>query len=96
MSTELLIYVLGLVGFINNATQLLPQVVKTLRTRDVSGLSLGSNLQACFGALVWGSFALLQDIWAIVLTNIAVLVSALVLIAAIFVFGRKPPRPLPP
>ncbi len=46
-----------------------PQVLHTLRTKDVSGISLGMYSAFTLGICLWLVYGLLLDAWPIVIAN---------------------------
>jgi MtN3 and saliva related transmembrane protein len=46
-----------------------PQVLHTLRTKDVSGISLGMYSAFTLGVALWLVYGLLLDAWPIVIAN---------------------------
>ena len=66
-----------------------PQVWHTLRSRDVSGISLG--MYACFtlGIFLWLVYGLVLQSWPVVLANAITLALALAILAMKLRFGRR-------
>lgn len=54
----------------------LPQAILTLRTRDVSGISLGMYLSFTLGVALWLAYGLALGQWPIVAANAVTLVLA--------------------
>ena len=54
----------------------LPQVLHTLRTRDVRGISLGMYSAFTAGIALWLVYGLLLEAWPIVIANAVTLVLA--------------------
>lgn len=54
----------------------LPQVLHTLRTRDVRGISLGMYSAFTVGIALWLAYGLLLQAWPIIIANAITLVLA--------------------
>ena len=59
----------------------LPQALLTLRTRDVSGLSLGMYSAFPVGVALWLVFGLYLGSWPIIVSNVVTLGLAIVILA---------------
>jgi MtN3 and saliva related transmembrane protein len=58
----------------------IPQALLTLRTRDVSGISVGMYAAFALGVALWLAYGLRLGEWPIVLANAVTLVLALVIL----------------
>ncbi len=58
-----------------------PQVIQTLRTRDVAGISLGMYASFCAGVALWLLYGVLLGIWPIIIANTLTLGLASVVLA---------------
>lgn len=67
----------------------LPQVLHTLRTRDVGGISLGMYTAFTVGVALWLAYGLLLRAWPIVLANFVTLLLAGTILAMKIVLDRK-------
>lgn len=47
----------------------MPQVVRTIRTRDTHAISLWMYLMFCSGVALWGIYGLLLGSWPIMIAN---------------------------
>ncbi len=67
-----------------------PQVCHTLRSRDVSGISLG--MYACFtlGIFLWLIYGLMLEAWPVVFANAITLALAFAILTMKLRFGRQP------
>jgi MtN3 and saliva related transmembrane protein len=50
-----------------------PQVLQTLRTRDLSGISLGMYASFCAGVALWLLYGVLTLAWPIIIANVLTL-----------------------
>ncbi|QJC58085.1 Sugar transporter SemiSWEET [Polaromonas vacuolata] len=66
-----------------------PQVWHTLRTRDVSGISLGMYLVFTVGVALWLVYGLLLGAWPVVVANAVTLILALTILVMKLRFGSK-------
>ncbi|TLX21875.1 SemiSWEET transporter [Thermomonas fusca] len=46
-----------------------PQAVKTIRTRDTSGISLGMYVVFTFGIVCWFGYGIFLDSWPMIASN---------------------------
>jgi len=60
---------IGTVAAILTTASFVPQVVHTLRTKDVSGISLSMYSAFVIGVALWLLYGLLLDAWPIVIAN---------------------------
>lgn len=67
---------LGAVAAVLTTGSFVPQAVLTLRTRDVSGVSLGMYLLFTAGVAMWLAYGLALGEWPIILANAVTLVLA--------------------
>lgn len=82
---------LGLVAAVLTTGSFVPQALLTLRTRDVSGISLGMYSAFTAGVALWLGYGLMLRDWPIVLANAVTLVlAATILVTKIVVDRRKP------
>lgn len=61
--------ILGLIATCFTTASFVPQVWRTWRTRDVSGISLGTYLILTIGLALWLSYGLLKDDLPLVVAN---------------------------
>lgn len=82
--------ILGLAAAVLTTGSFVPQAVLTLRTRDVSGISLGMYGAFTAGVALWLAYGLMLRDWPIVLANAVTLVlAATILVTKIVVDRRK-------
>ena len=60
---------IGTTAAILTTSSFVPQVVHTLRTKDVSGISLSMYSVFVLGVALWLVYGLLLDAWPIVIAN---------------------------
>jgi MtN3 and saliva related transmembrane protein len=61
---------LGYVAAILTTSSFFPQALKTLRTRDTSGISLGMYLMFTSGVVVWALFGLITGDGPVLISNL--------------------------
>lgn len=64
-----LVEIIGSVAACLTTTSFLPQVLHTLRTRDVSGISLGMYSLFTAGVALWLVYGVLIGSWPIIVAN---------------------------
>lgn len=81
--------IIGFIAAFLTTASFLPQVYKTWKTKDVSGLSLPMFAMFFLGVLLWLVYGFLIDSPSIIAANGVTLLSALIIIYFIFKY-RKP------
>lgn len=66
-----------------------PQVWHTLRTRDVSGISLSMYTVFTVGVALWLVYGLMLSAWPVVVANAITLILALMILLMKLRFGAK-------
>jgi MtN3 and saliva related transmembrane protein len=61
---------LGYVAAVLTTSSFFPQALKTLRTRDTSGISLGMYLMFTSGVVVWAIFGLVTGDGPVLISNL--------------------------
>ena len=74
------IEIIGFVAAFLTTADFLPQVFKTWKTKDVTGLSLPMLLMFFVGILAWLVYGLLKDSPSLIFANTITLVSAFLLL----------------
>ena len=72
------------VGFLAAACTTLsfvPQAVKTIRTRDTSGISLGMYVVFTFGIVCWFGYGIFLQSWPMIASNAVTFVLAATILA---------------
>ena len=72
---------IGTVAAVLTTASFVPQVVHTLRTKDVSGISLSMYSVFVVGVSLWLVYGLMLDAWPVVISN-AITVSLAICILA--------------
>ena len=72
---------LGFAAATLTTASFLPQALLTLRTRDVSGISLGMYGAFTVGVALWLVFGLYLGSWPIIVSNVVTLGLAIVILA---------------
>ncbi len=74
------IEIIGLIAAFLTTASFLPQVWKTYKTRDVSGLSLPMFLMFFLGILLWLIYGVYKESLSMILANSVTVVSAFLLL----------------
>jgi MtN3 and saliva related transmembrane protein len=69
-----------------------PQALLSLRTRDVSGVSLGMYCAFTGGVSLWLFYGLLLESWPLIVSNAVTLGLAVSILAMKLVYGRRTQR----
>jgi len=80
---------LGLAAAVLTTGSFVPQALLTLRTRDVSGISLGMYSAFMTGVALWLAYGLMLRDWPIVLANAVTLVLAATILVTKIVVDRR-------
>jgi MtN3 and saliva related transmembrane protein len=72
-----MIDLIGYIAAFFTTFSFIPQALKTFRTRDVSGISLGMYSAFTVGVALWLAYGLLLMAWPIVIANLITLSLAL-------------------
>lgn len=83
---------LGLAAAVLTTGSFLPQALLTLRTRDVSGISLGMYGAFTLGVALWLAYGVMLSEWPIVLANAVTLVLAGTILALKILIERRQRR----
>ena len=83
------IEILGLIAAFFTTASFLPQVYKTWKTKDVSGLSLPMFSMFFLGIVFWLIYGIFKQSLAIILANAITVVSSFLLLYFKIVYSRK-------
>lgn len=72
---------LGYVAATCTTLSFLPQAVKTIRTRDTSGISLGMYVVFTFGIVCWFGYGIFLDSWPMIASNAVTFLLAATILA---------------
>ncbi len=73
--------ILGKIAAISSAVVFIPQVIKTMKTKDTKAISLGMYIIVVLSNSIWATYAILINETAILLAQVFLLpMSALILI----------------
>ena len=72
---------LGYVAATLTTVAFVPQAVKTLRTRDTSGISLGMYVVFTFGIVCWFGYGIFLGSWPMIASNAVTFVLAATILA---------------
>lgn len=79
----------GMVGGTLTTVSFLPQVLRTWKTKDVSGLSLGMYSLFTVGVALWVAYGVMLRAWPIIITNGITLVLASAVLALVIRYGKR-------
>ena len=86
---------LGLLAAVLTTGSFVPQALLTLRTRDVSGISLGMYSAFTLGVALWLAYGVALGEWPIVVANAVTLALSATILTVKIVEDRKRPDPPP-
>lgn len=69
-----MIEVIGMAAAIIGTLGWMPQAIKTIKTRDTSGLSLGTNLMLLTTVILWFIYGVAIGSWPLMLGNIVTVI----------------------
>ncbi|MCB0708986.1 MAG: SemiSWEET transporter [Ferruginibacter sp.] len=75
-----IITVTGLAAAVCTTTSFVPQAIKTIRTKDTSGISLGMYALFSFGTLLWLVYGISSYNLPIIIANAVTLLFALIIL----------------
>jgi MtN3 and saliva related transmembrane protein len=73
--------IIGLLAAISTTSSFLPQAIKTIRTKNTSGISLGMYSIFSFGTFLWFIYGIMGIDWPIIIANGITLIFACVILA---------------
>ena len=65
---------IGYAAAVLTTAAFLPQVIKSIRTRETKHISLGMYVLFCAGITLWLVYGLMLHAWPIILANVATLI----------------------
>ncbi|MDR3680288.1 MAG: SemiSWEET transporter [Flavipsychrobacter sp.] len=75
-----LIAITGIIAAVCTTSSFLPQAIKTIRTRDTSGISVHMYLVFTFGTAMWLTYGILSANTPVIAANAVTLVFALIIL----------------
>jgi MtN3 and saliva related transmembrane protein len=79
--------IIGLLAGILTTSSLLPQLIRTLKTKSAKDLSLGMFLLFVLGIVCWLTYGIMVGEWPIIAANVITLVMAVILLVCKIKFG---------
>ena len=79
--------IIGLVAGILTTSSLLPQLIRTLKTKSAKDLSLGMFLFFVLGIVCWLTYGIMVGEWPIIVANAITLVMGVILLVCKIRFG---------
>jgi MtN3 and saliva related transmembrane protein len=89
--SEHLLDTVGTVAAVLTTLSFVPQAWLTLRTRDVSGISLGMYGAFTIGVALWLLYGWMLDAWPVIIANFLTLTLATSILGMKLWFGRQRP-----
>lgn len=71
----------------------IPQAFKTMKTRDVTGLSVPMYTLFTLGVALWLIYGIVVGAWPIIVANAITLCLALIILGLALWYRKKPPPP---
>lgn len=81
--------IIGILAGVLTCTSLLPQVVKTIKEKDVKNLSLVMLLVLLAGNSLWTTYGFIKKDWPIITTNTFSILVDITLIVLYFIYKKK-------
>lgn len=81
--------ILGFLGGIITGITFLPQIYKTYKSKSVNDISISMFSLAATGNVLWLAYGIIQKSPSIIVTNVVVLISALLMIYFKLRYGKK-------
>lgn len=88
MAPEWLINTFGVVAGLCSMASFVPQILKILRERDASGISLRMYAVTTVGFICWTTYGALSGSWPVTVSNAVCLVLVIVIFALRLRFGE--------
>ncbi len=79
----------GMIAGTLTTVSFLPQVIRTWKTKDVSGLSLGMYSLFTAGVALWVAYGVMLRAWPIIITNGITLLLAAAVLALVIRYGKR-------
>lgn len=82
--------IIGLVAAVLTTSAFVPQVVQTMKTKDVSGISLPMYIVLCTGICLWLAYGLINNQISVIAANGITLILALAVLFLKLKYKDKP------
>jgi MtN3 and saliva related transmembrane protein len=82
--------IIGLVAAVLTTSAFVPQVVQTMKTKDVSGISLPMYIVLCTGICLWLTYGLINNQISVIAANGITLILALAVLFLKLKYKDKP------
>lgn len=79
--------IIGLIAGILTTASLLPQLIRTIKTKSAKDLSLGMFLFFVLGIICWLTYGIMVQEWPIIAANIITLIMAVILLVCKIKYG---------
>ncbi|MGB4812255.1 MAG: SemiSWEET transporter [Methylophilaceae bacterium] len=81
--------ILGLVASIFTTSSQIPQVIRTYKTRDVSGISLSTYVIITIGLLLWLTYGIIKNDLPLIVANSTMVLLTIVIAVMKVIFEKK-------
>lgn len=82
--------ILGLAASIFTTSSQIPQVIRTYKTRDVSGISLSTYVIITIGLLLWLTYGIIKNDLPLIVANSTMVLLTIAIAIMKVVFEKKP------
>lgn len=82
--------ILGLAASIFTTSSQIPQVIRTYKTRDVSGISLSTYVIITIGLLLWLTYGLMKNDLPLIVANSTMVLLTIAIAIMKVVFEKNP------
>lgn len=72
--------IIGLLAAIGTTSSFVPQAIKTIKTKNTSGISLDMYSLFSFGTLLWLIYGIMNNDWPIIIANGITLIFASIIL----------------
>jgi MtN3 and saliva related transmembrane protein len=90
---SLITNVVGVAAAVCSMTSFIPQIVKIIRERDASSVSLRMYVVTVTGFVLWIGYGVMIDSWPVAGSNVINLILSATILVLKFRFGEGDPEP---
>ena len=93
MTDDIIISIIGYIAAVLTTAASLPQIIKTISTKDTQSISLCAIITLWFGIVFWIVFGILLANWVIIISNTISIIqyTALIILKCVFDYKRNHP-----
>ena len=82
--------ILGLAASVFTTSSQIPQVIRTYKTRDVSGISLSTYVIITIGLLLWLTYGIIKNDLPLIVANSTMVILTIAIAIMKIAFEKKP------